>query len=88
MEEKAYALKYRKLENWLNRNGYTHAEFAAILHISVEELYRKLWQRRYFNKDEIKKLINLLTAKEAVKVIFFPSMAEKIMVYRLVFKVK
>lgn len=87
MNNKAYTLKCHNLEIWLTQNGYTHAELASVLHIPVEVLYRKLWNRRYFSKRQIYRLVILLTAKEAVKVIYFPTTAERALAYQLVFEV-
>lgn len=84
---KNFTLKYRRLELWMRKNDYSHAELAAVLHISTEELYHKLWQREYFAPEQINRLIVLLTAREAIEVIFFPTMKEKIRVYKRVFEV-
>lgn len=87
MNAKSYSLKCRNLEIWLVKNGYTHAELASILRIPVEMLYRKLWEHKSFSKKQIYRLVILLTAKEAVKVIYFPTIAERALAYQLVFEV-
>lgn len=87
LRNQKYALKFECLENWMYRNDYSFKELAGMIHIPVTELYRKLWERESFEEEQINRLIDLLTAREAIEVIFFPTMAEKIRIYKLVFEV-
>lgn len=83
--EKSYSVKYRKLEKWMSRNGYTHAEVAGILHIPLNEFYRKLWVHEPFEEEYIRRLITLLSAFEAINIIFFKSEKKRNFVYGQVF---
>lgn len=87
IRNRKFALKYECLEDWMYRNDYSFKELAGMIHIPVTELYRKLWERESFEEEQINRLVDLLTAREAIEVIYFPTMEEKIKVYKLVFEV-
>lgn len=61
-----YPLKPYRLEQWMNRNGYTHSEMASILKMTTAEFYRKLCEKEKFDEEEIYRLIQLLGAKAAI----------------------
>lgn len=78
-----YTLKPYRLEQWMNRNGYTHSEMASILKMTTAEFYRKLCEKEKFDEEEIYRLIQLLGAKAAMRVIYFPTLAEREKMYRI-----
>lgn len=78
-----YPLKPYRLEQWMNRNGYTHSEMASILKMTTAEFYRKLCEKEKFDEEEIYRLIQLLGAKAAMRVIYFPTLAEREKMYRI-----
>lgn len=81
-----FTLKYRRLELWMRENDLSHSELASALHIPTNVLYKKLWKREYFSPEQIKNLVDLLTAREAIEVLFFPTMKEKVLIYKQVFE--
>lgn len=68
-----YSLKKYSLKKWIYGNGYTQPFVAEKLHLDVEEFKRKLRQREKFNREQITLLISIMKAKEAFKVIDFPT---------------
>lgn len=68
-----YSLKKYSLKKWIYGNGYTQPFIAEELHLDVEEFKRKLRQREKFNREQITLLISIMKAKEAFKVIYFPT---------------
>lgn len=83
--EKRYSLKYRRLEKWMSKNGYTHSEVAGILRIPLDEFYRKLWEHEPFEEEYIRRLITLISAREAIHILYFTSDKKREFAYGQVF---
>ena len=77
-----YSLKPYKLEKWMKQNGYTHSEMASALKISTAEFYRKLCDREKFDETQIYLLLKKLGPQEAMRVLYFPSAAEREKLYQ------
>ena len=80
-----YSLKKGRLKKYIFTNNYTQTYFAQKLNLSAEEFKRKLTNRELFNKEQLRTLINLMGAKEAFKVIYFPSAKNRRKIYRQIF---
>lgn len=80
-----YSLKKGRLKKYIFRNHYTQTYFAKRLNLSAEEFKRKLTNRELFNKEQLRALINLMGAREAFKVIYFPSAKKRRKIYRQIF---
>lgn len=78
-----FSLKPYRLEQWMKRYGYTHSEMASALKLPVAEFYRKLCVREQFGEEEIYRLVTLLGPKAAMRVIYFPTLAEQWKLYRV-----
>lgn len=83
--EKGYSLKDRKLRRWIYLHHRSLPYVARKMGLSKEELKRKLKAKEWFNKEQICTLIYLVGAKDAVEIIYFPSVLEKREVKRQVF---
>lgn len=80
-----YSLKKRCLKKWIYAHGYTQLFAARWLGISAEEFKRKLREREKFNKYQIVSLVELMQARAAFRVLFFPSMRMRRQIYKEVF---
>ena len=83
MKEKidGYSLKKGKLKRWIYENHHTQPFVARKLNLSVEEFKQKLRKHELFDRDQMEALINLMGAREAFKVIYFPTKAVRERVY-------
>ena len=72
-----YSLRKKKLKKWIYENNYTLPYVAKRLGISKDELKRKLSEHDGFNKHQIKVLIYLVGASNAIDMIYFPSLKIK-----------
>jgi len=68
-----YSLKKHSLKKWIYGNGYTQPYVARKLGLSAYEFKRRLRARDKFNRTEIERLVYLMKAEEAFKVIYFPT---------------
>lgn len=80
-----YSLKKRCLQRWIYARGYTQPYVARKLGISAEEFKRKLRAREKFNEYQIGCLVQLMKAKAAFRVLFFPSLRMRRQIYSEVF---
>lgn len=80
-----YSLKKRCLQRWIYARGYTQPYVARKLGISAEEFKRKLRAREKFNERQISCLVQLMKAKAAFRVLYFPSLKMRRRIYREVF---
>lgn len=80
-----YSLKKGKLKKWIYENNYTMPYVAKRLGLTKNELKRKLSEHETFNKTQIKTLIFLVGANNAVEIIYFPSLNLKNEIIRYVF---
>ena len=83
--EKGYSLKKRCLKRWIYVHGYTQSFIARKLGISVEEFKRKLREHEKFNEYQITKLVALMKARAAFRVLYFPSIQIRRRIYQEVF---
>ena len=82
----SYSLKKKKLKKWIYENNYTLPFVAKRLGISKDELKRKLSKHDGFNKHQIKSLIYLVGASNAIDIIYFPSLKIKNKIISEVFR--
>ncbi len=85
---KGYSLKYRRLQYWKHKNGYSYKEIAQYLGLTTELLMKKLYYRKRFAPKQIKYLVYLLGARAAFRVIYFPMYKGSKRIYRETFEVK
>ncbi len=85
---KGYSLKKNAFKKWIFENNLTLIYVSRKLGISKEELKKRLSKHLLFNKNEIIRLIYLVEAKNAINIIYFPSLKEKKEVIKKVFKEK
>lgn len=83
--EKEYSLKKRKLKNWIYDNGKTQPYVARKLGITKSELQLKLNEHEPFTEQQIRSLVYLVGADEAINIIYFSSLKEKRRVWRKTF---
>lgn len=79
-------LKSRTLKQLIAKNGITLKVVADWLQISKHRLIEKLYKRQRFTQDELTRLIKLIGARAAIKVIWFPTLQEKSRVEKYVWK--
>lgn len=80
-----YSLKKRCLQRWIYARGYTQPYVARKLGLSAEEFKRKLREHEKFNEYQIGCLVQLMKAKAAFRVLYFPSLRMRRRIYREVF---
>ena len=84
-QQKGYSLKKRCLQRWIYARGYTQPYVARKLGLSAEEFKRKLREHEKFNEYQIGCLVQLMKAKPAFRVLYFPSLKMRRRIYREVF---
>lgn len=82
---KSYSLKKRKLKDWIYNNGKTQPYIAKKFGITKAELQRMLNEHIPFNEEQIRTLVHLAKAKEAINIIYFPTLKEKRRVWHMTF---
>ena len=82
---KSYSLKKRCLQRWIYSHGYTQPYVARKLGLSAEEFKRKLREHERFNERQISCLVQLMKAKAAFRVLYFPSLKMQRRIYKEVF---
>ena len=80
-----YSLKKRCLQRWIYSRRYTQPYVARKLGLSAEEFKRKLREHEKFNEYQIGCLVQLMKAKAAFRVLFFPSLRMRRQIYSEVF---
>lgn len=80
-----YSLKKQALKKWIYENGHTQPYVAKNLNLPPEVFKENLTGRALFNRAQLDALIRLMGAKEAFKVIYFPSDGERTRVFYEVF---
>lgn len=68
-----YPLKKKQLKRWIYDLDYTQSYVARKLGLTPIEFKRKLQEKEKFNREQITKLVYLMGAEEAFKVIYFPT---------------
>ena len=68
-----YSLKTQILVEWMLRENCPPRYVSSQLGLTEDEFIVKLLLREKFNRQEIRKLIKLMGAEEAFKVLYFPS---------------
>lgn len=71
------SLLKRALKRWIYDNDFTQPDIARVMNISTKELKRKLAEHEKFNQKQLGNLVHFMGAKEAFKVIYFPSIEER-----------
>lgn len=82
---RGYSLKDRKLRRWIYLHNRTLPYVARNMGMDKDELKRKLYGKELFNKAQIRALIYLVGAEEAIEIIYFPTIQEKEEVKKKVF---
>lgn len=77
-----YLLKKYSLKKWIYENGHTQPFVARKLGIDPEEFKRMLREHEKFNEEQITKLVELMKAEAAFKVIFFPTKEQRQQVWQ------
>lgn len=80
-----YSLKKNRLKRWIYEHNHTQPYVARKLSISVQEMKDKLNKHELFSEEQIRNLVYLLGAEEAIEVIYFPTLKEKERVYEKTF---
>jgi hypothetical protein len=83
-----YSLKKNRLKRWIYEHKFTQPYVAKKLDISVREMQDKLNKHELFSEEQIRNLVYLLGAEEAIEVIYFPTVEEKRRVYEKTFLIK
>ena len=68
-----YSLKKHLLKEWIYAHGYTQPYVARRIGVSAEEFKRKLRAREHFARDQIERLVYLMGAEAAFRVLYFPT---------------
>ena len=76
--QEGYSLKKWCLKQWIYSHGYTQP-YAA------EEFKRKLREHEKFNEYQISCLVELMKAKAAFQVLYFPTLEMRRRIYKEVF---
>lgn len=82
---KGYSLKKRSLQRWIYLHGYTQPYVARKLGLSTKLFKRKLREHEKFNEQQIRCLVELMKAKAAFRVLYFPSIKVRRRIYKEVF---
>lgn len=80
-----YSLKKQPLKKWIYENNHTQPYVANHLNLPPEVFKDNLTRRVQFNRVQLDALIRLMGAKEAFKVIYFPSDEERTRIFYEVF---
>lgn len=83
--EAGYSLKERCLQRWMHSRGYTQPFIARSLGISADEFKRKLREHEKFNEQQIRYLVELMKAKAAFRVLYFPTLQMRQRIFKEVF---
>ena len=75
--ELGVTLKSRTMNRWIKENGLTQKCFAEQLGMSKQQFSNKLYRRKCFTITEITKLVFVVGARTAIKVIWFPDLQVK-----------
>ena len=84
-KQDGFSLKKGKLKKWIYEKGFTQPYVAKELGLRPEEFKRKLSQREKFTKEQIQRLILLMSAEDAFKVLYFPTRRQRNEVWWSVF---
>ena len=71
------SLHRRALQGWLKRNNMRMGRLAKLLKIPPRKLRWKLYKHKKFSRKEITTLIYCMGAWQAIRVLWFPTPAEK-----------
>ena len=71
------SLNRRALQGWLKQKNMRMGRLAKLLKIPPRRLRWKLYKHRTFGKKEITTLIYLIGARQALRVLWFPTIEEK-----------
>lgn len=80
-----YSLKKQELKKWIYENGHSQPYVAKRLNLPPEVFKERLTGRVRFDRGQLNSLIKLMGAKEAFKVIYFPTEEERTRVFYEVF---
>ena len=83
--QEGYSLKKWCLKQWIYSPGYTQQYVARRLGVSAEEFKRKLREHEKFNEYQISCLVELMKAKAAFQVLYFPTLEMRRRIYKEVF---
>ena len=84
-EESKYSLKKRKLQQWIYLNQLRQPYVARRLGLDPIEFKAMIKDNVPFNREQITRLVHLMGAKDAFRVIYFPTSEQRSEVYKSVF---
>lgn len=85
VDRPGYSLKKRSIKRWIYAHGYTQRYIARRLGMSPKVFKKKLCEREKFNEEQIERLVDLMKARWAFRVLYFPTKKQRRRVYREVF---
>ena len=80
-----YSIKTWTMQQWICSNGYTQSHIAKLLGLSTEEFTKKLYEHEKFNEYQISCLVELMKARAAFRVLYFPTLEMRRKIYKEVF---
>lgn len=80
------SLKSRAFRATLKRRGITQREMAEFIGMTKRTLRQKLYRREKFSRKEIERIVYALGARAAIKVIWFPTIEEKLRIKKYVWE--
>lgn len=86
--KKGCSLKRKALKHWIHRKDYVLADIAKLFGISTKTFRRRLYYKKRFSMKQIERLVYLMGAKAAFRMIYFPTYKEKQRVYKEAFEEK
>ena len=83
--ELGYSLKKRKLRQWIYLHQLTQPYVAKRMGMEQEEFQAKLNEGAKFNREQITGLVELMGARDAFDVLYFPTAEQREEVYQKTF---
>ena len=71
------SLNRRALQGWLKQKNMPMGRLAKLLKIPARKLRWKLYKHKTFDRKEITTLIYLIGARQAIRVLWFPTIEEE-----------
>ena len=80
-----YSIRIGAFYAWAEKHGYSPYRIAKALNMQEEDMKKRLNEKQFFTKSQLKRLIRLMGANSAFFVIHFPSFKFRRQVYFEVF---
>ena len=85
MAKMKITIRKREFKNWIYDNGLTQPRVARKLHIHLQEMKDKLTNHEPFTEEQIRDLVDLMGATDAFKVMYFPTLKDRLRIEQKVF---